>query len=383
VTTVIAPQVAMEFSDLPVRVIRRRYRDGDLAGAWLAHAATDDPAVNAAVAAEAERARIWCARADDASLSAARIPAVTRHGDVTVAVTAGADPRRSQRLRSAIASALAEGRLPVRPQRRPRKRYGRPRGTGMVTLVGGGPGDPGLITVQGRRALAEADVVVADRLGPRELLDELDPDVEVIEAGKSAGAHRLTQDQINALIVDRALAGSRVVRLKGGDPFVFGRGGEEAEYLAEHGIPCEVVPGVTSALAACAAAGMPLTHRADGQAVALVSGHFDPDTPGCRLDWAALARMSNLIFYMGLRHLDRIAARLVAAGLSPDTPAAVIESATLPNQRVIDAPLSDLPRLAREAAVQAPAVIVVGAAVLRRPVLTDVLEAAVSQGAVP
>ncbi|HUC56931.1 MAG TPA: NAD(P)-dependent oxidoreductase, partial [Streptosporangiaceae bacterium] len=211
--TVIAPVLAAEFGHLQVTVLRRQYSEGDLEDAWLVHVATNDPVVNAAVAAEAERTRIWYVRADDAEATAARMPAVTRYGDITVAVTAGGDPRRSQRLRAGISQALAQGTLPVR---RLRRRTGNP---GHVALVGGGPGDPGLMTVLGRRLLAEADVVVADRLGPRDVLDELDPDVEVIEAGKAPGAHRLTQDQINDLIVRRALAGDRVVRLKGGDPF--------------------------------------------------------------------------------------------------------------------------------------------------------------------
>src|SRR5271165_1132538 len=181
---VIAPEVTAELAALPVTVLRRGYREGDLAAAWLAHAATDDPAVNERVAAEAERSRIWCVRADDGEASAAWTPAVTRHGDVQVAVSAGRDPRRAQRLRAAIALALADGSLPVRPQRTA--------GTGHVALIGGGPGDPGLITVLGRRLLAEADVVVTDKLAPRELLAELAPDVEIIDAGKRPHPPNLT-----------------------------------------------------------------------------------------------------------------------------------------------------------------------------------------------
>ncbi|HSZ48034.1 MAG TPA: NAD(P)-dependent oxidoreductase, partial [Streptosporangiaceae bacterium] len=155
---VIAPEVDPELAVLPIAVLRREYQDGDLATAWLAHAATSDPAVNARVAAEAERCRIWCVRADDAAASPAWTPAVARHGDIAVAITAGGDPRRAQRLRAAVEVALAEGTLPVR-----RARAG---GTGHVALIGGGPGDPALITVLGRRLLAEADVVVADKLAP-------------------------------------------------------------------------------------------------------------------------------------------------------------------------------------------------------------------------
>jgi uroporphyrin-III C-methyltransferase / precorrin-2 dehydrogenase / sirohydrochlorin ferrochelatase len=359
--TVIAPDLVPELAELPVTVIRRRYRDGDLAGAWLAHAATDDPAVNAAVSAEADLARVWCVRADDAAASPARMPAVTRHGEVTVAVTSGGDPRRSQRLRAAISKALADGTLPVRPGRR--RRIPRPGASpiGTVALVGGGPGDPGLITVRGRRVLAEADVVIADRLGPRELLAELDPDVEVIEAGKSPGAHSLTQDQINALIVSRALAGQRVVRLKGGDPFVFGRGGEEALACVRAGVPFEVVPGITSAIAVPAYAGIPVTHRGIAQDFSVISAHLDPSAPGATVDWDALASgRGTLVLLMAVSHLETIAAELIKRGREASTPVALIQEGTTVRQRVL---ISTLDRAAADAArhdVRPPAVIVVG-----------------------
>ena len=210
---------------------------------------------------------------------------MTRHGEVTVAVTSGGDPRRSQRLRSAIALALAEGALPVRPHAGQRPAAGpvagRPAGqAGRVALVGGGPGDPGLITVLGRRLLAEADVVVADRLGPRDAARRARPGRGDRSSGQGAGRAHLTQDQINELIVDRALAGQRVVRLKGGDPFVFGRGGEEALACVRAGVPFQVVPGVTSAVAVPAYAGIPVTHRGITQDFAVVSAHLDPSQPG-------------------------------------------------------------------------------------------------------
>jgi uroporphyrin-III C-methyltransferase/precorrin-2 dehydrogenase/sirohydrochlorin ferrochelatase len=353
--TVVAPDLAPEFGDLPVRLRRRPYRDGDLRGAWIVHAATADPAVNAAVAAEAARRRIWCVRADDASASAARMPAVARHGDVTIAVTSGGDPRRSQRLRSAIGQALADGRLPVRRRRTAH------RAAGSVALVGGGPGDPGLITVLGRRLLAEADVVVADRLGPRELLAELDPDVEVIEAGKAPGTHSLTQDQINALIVDRALAGRRVVRLKGGDPFVFGRGGEEALACVQAGVPFQVVPGISSAVAVPAYAGIPVTHRGITQDFSVISAHLDPSAPGATVDWAAMAAgRGTLVLLMAVAHIDSIAAELIKRGRDAATPVAVIRDGTTARQQVL---ISALDRVAADCAAHAvrpPAVIVVG-----------------------
>jgi uroporphyrin-III C-methyltransferase/precorrin-2 dehydrogenase/sirohydrochlorin ferrochelatase len=282
------------------------------------------------------------------------MPAVIRHGDVTVAVTAGGDPRRSQRIRSAIGDKLARGELPVRRHRR------RP-GQGRVALVGGGPGDPGLITVLGRRLLAEADVVVADRLGPRDILAELDPDVEIIEAGKAPGAHRLTQDQINALIVERAQAGCRVVRLKGGDPFVFGRGGEEALACVRAGVPVEVVPGVTSAIAVPAYAGIPVTHRGVTQDFAVVSAHLDPSKPGACVDWDALANgPGTLVLMMAVAHLERISAELIKRGRDASTPVAIIQDGTTSRQRVL---ISTLDLVAAQAAayqITSPSVVVIG-----------------------
>jgi uroporphyrin-III C-methyltransferase / precorrin-2 dehydrogenase / sirohydrochlorin ferrochelatase len=353
--TVIAPMVAAEFTELDVTVLRRTYALGDLAGAWLVHAASSDAAVNAQVAAAAEAARIWCVRADDGAATAARMPAVTRHGEVTVAVTAGGDPRRSQRLRSAISEQLAAGTLPVRPKRRPARR------AGQVALVGGGPGDPGLLTVLGRRLLAEADVVVADRLGPRDVLAELDPDVEIVEAGKAPGAHQLTQDQINELIVARALAGQRVVRLKGGDPFVFGRGGEEALACVAAGVPVQVVPGVTSAIAVPACAGIPVTHRGITQDFAVVSAHLDPSQPGASVDWDALANgPGTLVLMMAVAHLEQIATELIKRGRDAATPVAVIQDGTTEQQRVLVSRLDLVAEQAAHDGVRSPAVIVIG-----------------------
>jgi len=386
---VIAPSVVADLADLPVTILRRRYRDGDLAAAWLAHAATGDPRVNAMVAAEAERLRIWCVRADDARASAAWTPAVTRHGDVTVAVTANGDPVRSQRLRAAIAVALADGRLPMRPHRgrhghvdqrgcasavsrsaaEPQPR-GSQRGIGSVALVGGGPGDPGLITVLGRRLLAEADVVITDKLAPRSLLAELDPEVQVIDAGKQPHAHNLTQDQINELIVARALAGQRVVRLKGGDPFVFGRGGEEALACVAAGVPFQVVPGVSSAIAAPAAAGIPVTHRGITQDFSVVSAHLDPSHPGATVDWAALAETTGtLVLMMAVAHLDGVAAELIKRGRSATTPVAVISEATMPDQQVLTSTLGQVAVDSATAGIRPPAVVVIGDVVRLRELL--------------
>jgi len=389
---VIAPSIVGELAALPVTILRRRYRDGDLAAAWLAHAAADDPSVNAQVAAEAERQRIWCVRADDATASTAWTPAATRHGAVTVAVTANGDPVRSQRLRAAIALAMAEGSLPVRRSsrgdgtanhqhgwaptvaraaagRQPRR--SRPR-IGSVALVGGGPGDPGLITVLGRRLLAEADVVITDKLAPRSLLAELDPDVEIIDAGKQPHAHNLTQAQINELIVARALAGQRVVRLKGGDPFVFGRGGEEALACVRAGVPFQVVPGVTSAIAAPAYAGIPVTHRGITQDFSVVSAHLDPSHPGATVDWAPLAATTGtLVLLMAVAHLDAVAAELIKRGRPATTPVAVISDATLPDQQVLTSTLGRVAADSASAGVRPPAVVVIGDVVGLREELTQ------------
>ena len=374
---VIAPVVLPELAALPVTILLRRYRPGDLAAAWLAHAATDDPVVNARVAAEAERSRIWCVRADDGAASPAWVPAVTRQGEVTVAVTSGRDPARSKQLRAAIALALADGTLSVRPGR------GLP-GVGSVALIGGGPGDPGLITVLGRRLLSEADVVVVDKLAPRSLLAELDPDVEIIDAGKQPHAHNLTQAQISELIVARALAGERVARLKGGDPFVFGRGGEEAIACVRAGVPFQVVPGVTSAIAVPAWAGIPVTHRGVTQDFSVISAHLDPSQPGATVDWDAMARGGGtLVLLMAVTHLDAVAAELVKRGRSAVTPVAVITDGTTPRQQVLTSTLGDVASAAAAAGVRPPAIVVVGDVVRLRDHLQPGFAAAATDAAEP
>ena len=324
----------------------REYLTTDLDGAWLVHTATGDRAVDDAVAADAEASRLWCVRADAASASSAWTPAVARSGSVTVAVGAGGDPRRAVALRDAVALLLDTGGLPLR--------HHRP-ATGSVTLVGGGPGDPGLITTRGRRALAEADVVVVDRLAPRALLAELDPAGEIIEAGKSPHAHTLTQTEINAVLVERARAGHRVVRLKGGDPFVLGRGGEEVLACVSAGVPVEVVPGVTSALAVPAAAGIPVTHRGLARQLTILSAH------DAAPDWEVLARLEGtLVLLMGVAQLSSHTRALLAHGKDPGTPVAIVEKGTLPGQRTTVGTLADIADLARERGVGNPAVVVIG-----------------------
>lgn len=354
----ISPTVTPELARLEIAVHRREYRPGDLAEAWLAHACTDSAQVNAAVADEAERRRIPCVRADHAPGGTARTPAVARAGAVTVAVDSGGDPRRSVAVRDAVAALLDGGLLPSRPHR---DRGGGPGVTGRVALVGGGPGDPELITVRGRRLLAEADVVVVDRLAPQALLDTLGPDVEVVDAGKAPHRHNLTQDQINAVLVDRAGRGLRVVRLKGGDPFVFGRGGEEVAACVRAGVTVQVVPGVSSALAGPAAAGIPVTHRGVAADFAVVSGHLDPSRPGSTVDWQSLADgPATLVMLMALERLDLVCTELVKRGRSGATPVAVVSRATLPDQEVVSATLDTVAERVRAAGLRPPAVVVVG-----------------------
>lgn len=233
---------------------------------------------------------------------------------------------------------------------------------GFVSLIGGGPGDPGLLTLRGAEALARADVVVYDYLANPALLDHARPGAELIYAGKQAGRHTLSQDEINALLVERGLAGQRVARLKGGDPFVFGRGGEEALALQEAGVPFEVVPGVTSAIAAPAYAGIPVTHRGLASSLAIVTGHEDPDKDGPALDWARLATGADtLVLLMGLGNLPRIAAELVAHGRPASTPVAVVRWGTLPGQQTVTGTLVDIASRVQEAGLQPPAVTIVGA----------------------
>ena len=272
-------------------------------------------------------------------------PASTRVDDVTVAVTANADPRRAAAIRDAIAEQLVVGALPIRRVRASQ---------GHVVLIGGGPGDAELITVRGRRELAKADVVVFDRLGPTSLLETLAPDVELIEAGKRPGHHTLNQDEINDVIVDRALQGKRVVRLKGGDPFVFGRGSEEVQACVDAGVSVEVIPGISSVVAAPGAAGIPVTHRGLANGYAVITGHQLQDL-------TALAQVDlTLVVLMGVATLPQLTSGLIAGGKSSSTPVAVVEQASTPQQRVTVGTLESIASLASSVGVTNPAVIVIG-----------------------
>ena len=358
--TVVSPEVtpALEALVAPGAVtwIPRRYEAGDLAGAWYAVAATDDPSVNAAVAAEAEASRVFCARADDRAASSVWTPAVGRHGDLVIGVHGGGDPQRAVGVRDSVLAGLADGSI--------RDTAGRTTDAapaGSVVLVGGGPGDPELITVRGQHAVAQADVVLADHLAPQSLLASLPPDVEVIDASKLPRGRSMAQEQINALLVEHALAGKRVVRLKGGDPFVFGRGMEEVEACVAAGVPVEVVPGVTSAIGVPALAGIPVTHRGLTHEFVVVSGHVPPGHPASLVDWAALGRLrGTVVVLMGVDTAPQIAAALVENGRSPDTPVAVVADGSIPGQRVVRTTLAGLSQTLADESIRPPAVWVVG-----------------------
>ncbi len=373
--------------------------------AWLAIAATDEAATNRAVVAAADARRIFSNAVDDAELSRFHMPARVERGPLQIAISSGGGaPMLARLIREQLElqfdesfAALAE--LLTRHREHIRARWpdlaARRRGfakllagplqgllrkrqylaaerafdaalrehdappRGSVALVGVGPGDPGLLTLRALRVMNEADVIVHDRLVSDEVLQLARRDAEKVSVGKHAGDGGHSQAGINALLVELAKSGKRVVRLKGGDPFVFGRGGEELETLRAHGIDYEVVPGITAAVACGAYAGIPLTHREHAQSLRLVTAHGKDDLD--TLDWTALAReRQTLAFYMGVAGLDRIRERLTAHGLAASTPFALVENGSRPEQRVVTGALADLPALARLHEVRAPALLVVG-----------------------
>jgi uroporphyrin-III C-methyltransferase len=241
---------------------------------------------------------------------------------------------------------------------------------GKVYLVGAGPGHPELITLKGHQLIRQADIIVYDRLIQEEVLGEARADAEKIYVGKRPGLHESRQERINQTMVEAAHRAQIVVRLKGGDPVLFGRGGEEAQYLAAHGVPFEVVPGVTAGLSVPMAAGIPVTHRDFSSSVALVTGHRRDDKDTQELDWAALARIETLVFFMSVGKLPDIASKLIANGCAPDTPAAIIQQAYWPGEHTVVGSLEELPRLSEAAGIQPPATIVIGQVVRARELLT-------------
>ncbi|WP_127474644.1 uroporphyrinogen-III C-methyltransferase [Microbacterium sulfonylureivorans] len=353
--TIVAPELSEEVRELVdargLAWIARRVRASDIAGAWLVHTATGDSRVDADVASACERRRVLCVNASDGAHGSARLAAETRSGDVVVGVVsdAGVDPGRAARLRDAVASLLREGTLPLRRRRATVR--------GRVDLVGGGPGPADLMTVRGRRLLAEADVVVADRLGPTDVLSELDSDVELIDVGKRPGHHPVPQDEINDLLVAHARAGKRVVRLKGGDPFVYGRGGEEVAACLAAGVPVEVVPGLTSVVSVPQAAGIPVTHRGVAASVHVVNGQAEtaPSTIAALADDTV-----TTVVLMGVAALPRLVGAARSAGVPDDRPVAIIESGHTPQQRTTRTTLARAVDDAEAAGVRNPAVIVVG-----------------------
>ncbi len=335
-----------------VEWVERGFVPEDLDGAWYAIAATDDRDVNAAVSTSAEHHHIFCVRADDADAATAWTPATGRHDNLTIAVLANRDPRRSAAVRDAVLHGLRQGDIAAPPHRR--------KAPGVV-LVGGGPGDPDLITIAGRRALAEADVVLADHLAPRQLLDELPAHVEVIDAAKLPRGSSKNQGDINAVLVGRARTGQRVVRLKGGDPFVFGRGFEEVLACADAGIPCTVIPGVTSATSVPGLAGVPVTHRGVAHEFTVVSGHLPPGHPDSLVSWSQLGRLTGtLVLMMAIDNLAAIASELAAHGRRESTAVAVVSDGSMPAERVLFSTLSTVAADVAVEGIRPPAVVVVG-----------------------
>ncbi|MGH4013229.1 MAG: uroporphyrinogen-III C-methyltransferase [Pseudonocardiaceae bacterium] len=341
----------------------RGYTDGDLDGAWYALACTSQPAVNAAVADEAARRRVFCVRADDATGGTAVTAATGRHEGLLIGVLAGRRPRRSAAVRDALVEALRTGVVDDAPD------ADDDTPAPGVALVGAGPGDPDLITVRGRRLLARADVVVADRLAPRELLDELGAHVTVIDAAKVPYGRAMAQEQINATLVEHARAGRFVVRLKGGDPYVFGRGFEEVLACAAAGVPVTVVPGISSAISVPAAAGIPVTHRGVTHEFVVVSGHVAPDHPASLVDWPALGRLrGTLVLLMAVERIGAFADALITHGRPPDTPVAVVADGTLRSQRAVHSTLDAVAADVAAGGIRPPAIVVIGKVVaLRAP----------------
>jgi uroporphyrin-III C-methyltransferase / precorrin-2 dehydrogenase / sirohydrochlorin ferrochelatase len=377
-----------------------------LDGMWLVIAATDDRELNARIATAASERRIFANVVDDPALSRFQVPAVVDRSPLTIAIsTSGAAPVIARRVRETLETeldhalgpltALAQRHRARITQRWPNMAQRRafydwlhdgpvmgllrnarsdeaeqvllealnntdtPVPKGSVLLVGAGPGDPGLLTLRALRALNQADVILHDSLVSEPVLALARRDAERIDVGKRCGGRHTQQEQIHQLLLDLAQTGRRVVRLKGGDPFVFGRGGEEMEFLRQHDIPFEVVPGITAAVACAAYAGIPLTHREHARSVHLLTGHGKESLDA--MDWPALAQdHQTLALYMGVARVEEFTQRLLEHGRRADTPFAIIENGTLPQQRVVTGVLRELPARVKELDVRPPALLIVG-----------------------
>lgn len=406
---VVAPEVQAELAELAASsggiVERRAYRESDLDDTALVIAATDDVAVNTRVSQDAQRRHVPVNVVDNPALCSVILPSIIDRSPLMIAIGSGGQSpvlvrQWRARLESTIPMALGRlatlvGGLRERVAQRfgdidERRRFwerilegpvaelalaGReeaaerellrqltedaPAAVGEVYLVGAGPGDPDLLTFKALRLMQKADVVLYDRLVAPEIVDLTRRDAERIYVGKARAAHAVPQGDINQLLVDLALQGRKVLRLKGGDPFIFGRGGEEIARLAEHGIPFQVVPGITAAAGCAAYAGIPLTHRDYAQSVRFVTGHLKDGTTD--LPWAELVHGNQtVVFYMGLVGLPEICAQLIRHGRAAQTPMALIEKGTTRHQRVITGTLGDLPERVADAEIKAPTLIIVG-----------------------
>lgn len=407
--TVGAPELTATLHDWVergrLRWLRGSFEDAWLDGVWLVIAATDNGELHRHIASLAEARRVFVNIVDDAELSSFQVPAIIDRSPVTIAISSGGHaPMLARLLRErleiaidpvigSLATLLAQMRQRIRmrlPDVTLRRRFyervlhdpvqsllrrgqwalaeasterlldaTEARAVGSVVLLGAGPGDPGLLTLRGMRALNEADVILHDRLVSIEVLALARRDAERIEVAKQAGNHHTTQAQIHALMLEHAKAGRRVVRLKGGDPFVFGRGGEELEFLRAHGIAYEVVPGITAALACAAYAGIPLTHRDHAQSVRLVTAHCQQSIDS--LDWPALAQeRQTLAVYMGASELPTIRQQLLAHGRASSTPFALIENGSRPEQRIVVGTLADVVERAEASKVRSPSLLIIG-----------------------
>ncbi|MCU0765769.1 MAG: siroheme synthase CysG [Gammaproteobacteria bacterium] len=406
VSPALAPTLARLAADGVIDHVARAFEDGDTAGAALVVAGTSDPATNRRVAAEAKAANLPVNVVDDPDEGTFIVPSVIDRSPVVVAVSSGgASPVLARLIRTRLESVIPAaygrlGELAARYRDRVKATFADPadrrrfwdrvlqggvaervfsghlaeadavmerelaqaspsQGMGEVYLVGGGPGDPDLLTFRALRLMQQAEVVVYDRLVAKAVLDMTRRDARRIYVGKERDNHAMRQEEINRLLADLARQGRRVVRLKGGDPFIFGRGGEEIDTLAAEGIPFQVVPGITAASGCAAYAGIPLTHRDFAQSVTFVTGHLKDGT--INLNWQQLAQPSQtVVFYMGLHGLDVICERLIAHGVRPSMPAALVQQGTTPMQRVLTGTLDTLPGIVAREQPKPPTLLIVG-----------------------